>query len=105
MFVEALIKSLPGNKIALMKVLPSRVLGANVELPICARLTADLVAPQSQSEESTQLPSERYRRRSRRTVTNALGYRADEYQRLQRDLGQFKGSLASGYPFVFGFTV
>ena len=104
MFVRALIKSLPGNNIAIMRVLPSRVLGANVELPICARLTADLVAPQSQSEESRQLPSERYRRCSRRTVTNALKYRADEYQRLQRDLGQSKGSLAPGYLFVFGFT-
>jgi len=51
-FVGALIKSLRPNNIAMMKVLPSRVLGANVELPICARLTADLVAPQSQSEES-----------------------------------------------------
>ena len=74
-------------------------------MSICAKLTADLVAPQSQSEESRQLPSERYRRCSRRTVTNALKYRADEYQRLQRDLGQSKGSLASGYLFVFGFTV
>ncbi len=36
---------------------------------------------------------------------NALRYRAVEYQRLQRDLDQFKGCLASGYPFVFGFTV
>ena len=104
MFEGAVIKSHPGNNIAMMKVLPSRVLGANVELPICAKLTADLVAPQSQSEESRQLPSERYRRCSRRTVTNALKYRADEYQRLQRDLGQSKGSLAPGYLFVFGFT-
>ncbi len=37
--------------------------------------------------------------------TNALKYRAVEYQRLVRDLDQFKGCLASGYPFVFGFTV
>jgi C1A family cysteine protease len=27
------------------------------------------------------------------------------YQRVVRDLQQFKGCLASGYPFVFGFTV
>jgi C1A family cysteine protease len=27
------------------------------------------------------------------------------YQRVARVLGQFKGCLASGYPFVFGFTV
>jgi C1A family cysteine protease len=27
------------------------------------------------------------------------------YQRVARDLQQFKGCLASGYPFVFGFTV
>ena len=37
--------------------------------------------------------------------TNALKYRADEDQRLQRDLDQFKVCLASGHPFVFGFTV
>ncbi len=37
--------------------------------------------------------------------TNALRYRAVEYQRLQRNLDQFKGCLASGYPFVLGFTV
>ena len=27
------------------------------------------------------------------------------YQRVNRALSQFKGCLASGYPFVFGFTV
>jgi len=41
----------------------------------------------------------------KRCYTNALKYRAVEYQRLHRDLDQFKGCLASGYPFVFGFTV
>ena len=31
--------------------------------------------------------------------------RAVSYQRLIQDLNQMKGCLASGYPFVFGFTV
>ena len=31
--------------------------------------------------------------------------RAVSYQRLVQDLNQMKGCLASGYPFVFGFTV
>ena len=35
----------------------------------------------------------------------ALKYRAVEYQRIVRDLAQMKSCLASGYPFVFGFTV
>ena len=35
----------------------------------------------------------------------AKKYRAVSYQRLAQDLNQFKGCLASGYPFVFGFTV
>ncbi len=35
----------------------------------------------------------------------ARKYRAVSYQRLIQDLNQFKGCLASGYPFVFGFTV
>ncbi len=36
---------------------------------------------------------------------SAKQYRAVQYQRLQQDLNQLKGCLASGYPFVFGFTV
>ena len=35
----------------------------------------------------------------------ALQNTATSYQRVVRDLGQMKGCLASGYPFVFGFTV
>jgi C1A family cysteine protease len=35
----------------------------------------------------------------------ALQHRAIVYQRVVRDLNQMKGCLASGYPFVFGFTV
>lgn len=37
--------------------------------------------------------------------SQAKKYRAVSYQRLVRDLNQFKGCLAAGYPFVFGFTV
>jgi C1A family cysteine protease len=36
---------------------------------------------------------------------DALPYRAVLYQRLTPILSQLKGCLASGYPFVFGFTV
>jgi C1A family cysteine protease len=35
----------------------------------------------------------------------ALGNRLTSYQRIPRVLDQFKGCLASGRPFVFGFTV
>jgi C1A family cysteine protease len=36
---------------------------------------------------------------------DALGNTAVAYQRVDRSLEQFKGCLASGYPFVLGFTV
>src|SRR3984957_14921114 len=36
---------------------------------------------------------------------DAVQYRALSYQKVSRDLNQMKGCLASGYPFVFGFTV
>ena len=36
---------------------------------------------------------------------DALKYKAVWYQRLARVLSHFKSCLASGYPFVFGFTV
>jgi C1A family cysteine protease len=36
---------------------------------------------------------------------DALQHRATTYQRVVRNLDQFRGCLASGYPFVFGFTV
>ncbi len=35
----------------------------------------------------------------------ALKYRAVQYQRVSRILNQMKGCMASGYPFVFGFSV
>ncbi len=35
----------------------------------------------------------------------ALSHQALSYQRLAQDAGQMKGCLASGYPFVFGFSV
>ena len=37
--------------------------------------------------------------------TDARKYKAIQYQRVARNLNQMKGCLASGYPFVFGFTV
>jgi len=37
--------------------------------------------------------------------TDAFKYRVVSYQRLVPALSQLKGCLASGYPFVFGFTV
>lgn len=35
----------------------------------------------------------------------AKRYKAVSYQKLFQDLNQFKGCLAAGYPFVFGFSV
>jgi len=37
--------------------------------------------------------------------TDAAKNKVTSYQRVTRSLSQFKGCLASGYPFVFGFTV
>lgn len=37
--------------------------------------------------------------------TDALKNQALSYQRVNRDLAQFKGCLAAGFPFIFGFTV
>src|SRR5947207_1793779 len=37
--------------------------------------------------------------------TEAARHKVTSYQRVPRALGQFKGCLASGYPFVLGFTV
>lgn len=42
---------------------------------------------------------------SRKCYADALKYKAVLYQRLTPILSQLKGCLASGYPFVFGFTV
>jgi len=36
---------------------------------------------------------------------DALKYKVVSYQRITQSLAQLKGCLASGYPFVFGFTV
>ena len=36
---------------------------------------------------------------------DAIKYHAVQYQRVVQTLNQMKGCLASGYPFVFGFTV
>jgi C1A family cysteine protease len=40
-----------------------------------------------------------------KAYTDAATDRAVSYQSLIQDLNQMKGCLASGYPFVFGFTV
>jgi C1A family cysteine protease len=37
--------------------------------------------------------------------TEAVRYRAVQYQRVPQIINQMKGCLASGYPFVFGFSV
>jgi C1A family cysteine protease len=42
---------------------------------------------------------------SKPAYSDAKAHPAVLYQRVTRDLQQFKGCLASGYPFVFGFTV
>ena len=42
---------------------------------------------------------------SAKAYSDAVTDRAISYQSLVQDLNQMKGCLASGYPFVFGFTV
>jgi C1A family cysteine protease len=42
---------------------------------------------------------------SARCYRDATKYKAVSYSRLDQDTNQLKGCLASGYPFVFGFTV
>jgi C1A family cysteine protease len=42
---------------------------------------------------------------SQAAYTEATKYTAVQYQRVPRVLNQMKACLASGYPFVFGFTV
>jgi C1A family cysteine protease len=44
-------------------------------------------------------------RPTKQCYTDALHHQALSYQRVNRDLAQFKGCLAAGYPFIFGFTV
>ena len=41
----------------------------------------------------------------KRAFTDAAKHTAVAYQRVARDLAQMKGCLASGYPFIFGFSV
>ena len=40
-----------------------------------------------------------------KAYTDAKKHEAVSYQRVAQTLAQMKGCLASGYPFVFGFTV
>ncbi|HZP87277.1 MAG TPA: C1 family peptidase [Burkholderiales bacterium] len=42
---------------------------------------------------------------SAKCYLDARQYKAVAYQRIARNVNQMKGCLASGYPFVFGFTV
>ncbi len=44
-------------------------------------------------------------RPSQACFSDATKYKAVQYQRVPQVLNQTKGCLASGYPFVFGFTV
>jgi C1A family cysteine protease len=42
---------------------------------------------------------------SAQSFKDARRYKAIQYQRVTQNLNQMKGCLASGYPFVYGFTV
>src|SRR5215467_12059076 len=42
---------------------------------------------------------------SQKCFDDAVKHKAVNYQRIARTLNQMKGCLASGYPFVYGFTV
>ena len=44
-------------------------------------------------------------RPTKQCYADALKHQALAYMRVNRDLAQFKGCLAAGYPFIFGFTV
>ena len=50
-------------------------------------------------------PNDQPPRSRRRRYTDASKHQAIHVQRVPQDLGQMKGCLAAGYPFVFGFTV
>jgi C1A family cysteine protease len=45
------------------------------------------------------------RKPSTHCYKDARKYKAIQYQRLTQKVNQLKGCLASGYPFVYGFTV
>lgn len=45
------------------------------------------------------------RKPDQKCYTNAIRYKALQYQRVPQTLNQMKGCLASGYPFIFGFSV
>jgi C1A family cysteine protease len=54
---------------------------------------------------SDQNPGPFLERPSPAVYTEALKHKVTSYQRVARSLSQMKGCLASGYPFVFGFSV
>jgi C1A family cysteine protease len=62
--------------------------------PYDGRLPADQGGPNTRVFESP--PAAVYQ--------TASGYRATSYLRIVQNLGQMKGCLAAGYPFVLGFT-
>ena len=41
----------------------------------------------------------------KKCYADALKYKVDSYQRVTQSMSQLKGCLASGWPFVFGFSV
>jgi len=77
---------------------PARV-GATVVAAVVITVVAWrlLAAPAAGAPEAQRPPDDCYER--------ALRFRVMLYQRLSQSLAQLKGCLASGYPFVFGFTV
>jgi C1A family cysteine protease len=65
------------------------------------------VAKQGDCRETTwpYAQSNLFKKPSVKAYKEALLYQALEYQRVDRTLGQMKGCLAEGFPFVFGITV
>ena len=61
--------------------------------------------PESLWKYSDKNPGAFQKKPPKNVYAEAAKHQVTSYQRVPRVLGQFKGCLASGYPFVFGFTV
>ncbi|HVU04327.1 MAG TPA: C1 family peptidase [Polyangiaceae bacterium] len=61
--------------------------------------------PETQWPYSDKDPGDFQKEPSSAAYAAAAKHKVTSYHRIPRTLNQFKGCLASGYPFVFGFTV
>lgn len=86
-----------------------RVIGGNVECDSGAMIRDGIKSVTKQgvcAEELWPYQVEKFAEKpSQSCYDKALDSRAVGYQRVHRDLDQFKGALAQGYPIIFGFRV